>query len=44
MSQIYFITYTPLYPVYGNFNITLMNNIYYYYKSIIYKYTLYVIC
>jgi len=30
MSQIYFTDYSSLYPVLGNFNITLLNNIYYY--------------
>jgi len=31
MSQIYFTDYNGLYPVYGNFNMILINNIYYMY-------------
>lgn len=44
MSQIYFTDHGSLYPIYGNFNITFLNNIYYYYKSIKYNCTLFIIC
>ena len=44
MSQIYFTGYSGLYPISGNFNITLLYNIYNNYKSIIYNYTVFLIC